>query len=107
MRDYAKKALEVKPDYAKAYILLAQIYGDAQAECGKNAFEKKALNWLAADMLKKAVAANKNLGGLDKLIRQYQEKAPTDKEIKDAKMAGMTIHYDCWVNESVVVPGKK
>ncbi|NUY82511.1 hypothetical protein HUK80_16520 [Flavobacterium sp. MAH-1] len=104
VKEYAMKALEVKPDFSKSYILLAQQYGDAGSDCAKTDFEKKALNWLAAETLKKAVQVDKNKGGLDKLIRKYQEKAPTEKEIKDAKMSGKTISYGCWINESVIVP---
>jgi hypothetical protein len=106
-KEYAMKALQAKPDYAKSYILLAQLYADASADCGKNEFEKKALNLLAAETIKKAIVANKNMGSLDKLLHQYEAKAPNAKEIKQAKMGGMTVHYDCWINESVIVPNAK
>lgn len=105
-KEYLDKAIEVKSDYSKAYVQLAQMYGAAGADCGKNAFEKKALNWLAAQTLRKAMSVDKSKGGLEKLVRKYEEKAPSDKEIKDARMGGMTIYYDCWIRNSVVVPKK-
>jgi len=103
---YIDKALEANPKHPKSYILLAQMYAGAVSECGKNEFEKKALNWLAAETLKKAISVDKTLTSLDKLVNKYETKAPSEKEIKDAKMSGMTIHYDCWINTSVVVPKK-
>ncbi|RZJ71603.1 hypothetical protein [Flavobacterium sp.] len=106
-KEFALKALEVKKDYAKSYILLAQLYAESGSECGKSEFEKKALNLLAIETLKKAISVNKNMGGLDKVIKSYEKKAPTQKEIKDAKMGGKTVHFDCWINESVLIPEAK
>ncbi len=106
-KEFAMKALQARPNYSKSYILLAQLYAESGSECGKNEFEKKALNLLAIETLKKAISVNKNMGGLDKMIKSYEKKAPTAKEIKDAKMGGKTIHFDCWINESVIVPETK
>lgn len=103
-KQYLDKALEANPKHPKSYILLAQMYADAGNDCGKNAFEKKALNWLAANTLRKAIAVDKTKSSLEKLVKKYEEKAPSDKEIKQAKMGGMTIYYDCWIKNSVIVP---
>lgn len=104
VKEYVQKSLEVKPSLAKGYILLAQLYADSGKECGKDDFEKKALNWLASETLRKAMAADPRMSTLEKMIRKYDEKAPTASEIKQARMGGMTISYGCWINESVVVP---
>ncbi|RZJ66720.1 MAG: hypothetical protein EOO50_08480 [Flavobacterium sp.] len=103
-KEYAQKALEVQPNFAKSYILLAQLYADAGKDCAKNDFEKKALNWLAAETMKKAVSADPKMNALDKMVKKYNEKAPTSAEIKEAKMAGKTIAFGCWINETVDVP---
>ncbi|MBD3583129.1 tetratricopeptide repeat protein [Flavobacterium selenitireducens] len=105
-KQYLDKALEANPNHPKSYILLAQMYAGAGNDCGKNPFEKKALNWLAANTLKKAIAVDKTKTSLEKLVRKYEEQAPSDKEIKQAKMGGMTIYYDCWIKSSVIVPKK-
>lgn len=103
-KEYAVKALTAQPNFAKSYILLAQMYAEGGAGCTQNDFEKKALNWLAAETMKKAVAADPKMSALDKMVKKYNEKAPSAAEIKEAKMAGMTISFGCWINESVVVP---
>jgi|GEM_PF-944702 len=105
-KEFLDKALQSKPDFSKAYIQLAQLYADAGAECGKDAFEKKALNWMSAQTLRKAAAIDKNKTRFDKLISKYEESAPSSREIKNAKMAGKTITYGCWIKESLTVPNK-
>lgn len=104
VKEYVQKALAVKPAFAKGYILLAQLYAESAKECGANEFEKKALNWLAAETLKKAVAADPRMTTLDKAIKKYESKAPTAEEIRNEKMGGKTIAFGCWINESVTVP---
>ncbi len=101
--DYLRKALAAKPSYAKAYLMLAQLY--AESGCGETAFEKKAIWLLAAQTAKKA-------GEVDAYFKKaaqsqselYLKKAPSKQEIKQARKAGKKITYGCGINESIVVP---
>lgn len=100
--DLLRQSLVAKPDFGKAYLLMAEVY--ASTDCGKTAFEKKARYALAAQTALKA-------GQVDKAMKKtaesqaalYNKKAPTSSEVKDAKMSGKTIAFDC-IKESVTLP---
>ena len=99
------KSIQAEPTFAKPYLLLAQMYGTSGSDCGTNAFEVKAINWLAAETALKAgqIDAKYKAGAL-KMAENYQKKAPTKAEIKEAKMSGKVVTFKCWINESVSVP---
>ena len=60
-RNYARKALQVKPSYGKAYLLIASLYGSSINECGNDQFEKRAMYWLAAQYCNKAAAVDSTI----------------------------------------------
>lgn len=104
-KEYAYKAIKADPSFGKGYFFLAQLYVSGVDTCGQTPFEKKALYWLAAGMAVKAGIADVNLKpGADKLAATYLQKAPSAAEVKEAKKAGKTITFNCWINESVTVP---
>jgi tetratricopeptide (TPR) repeat protein len=105
VKEYTGKALKTDPTLGKAYLFLAQLYATSGADCSQSLFEQKAINWLAADVVKKAAVADPSLKAtVEKLVQGYTEKAPTKDEIKREKMEGKTVTYGCWINESVQVP---
>ena len=104
---FLKKAIGYKPSFGKAYILMAQMYAGAGAECAKTEFEKKALYFLASQTAEKAATADIRLKGASKqLSEMYLKSAPTSEEISAEKMAGKKITFGCWINESVTIPRK-
>ena len=107
-RNYAKKALQVKPSYGKAYLLIAQLYGSSINDCGKDQFEKRAMYWLAAQYCDKAAATDSSLkASASKMAAGYRAAAPSKSEIfshPDGNMSGKRIAFNCWVGESVSVP---
>ncbi len=104
-RNYARKALQVKPSYGKAYLLIAQIYGNSINECGNDQFEKRAMYWLAAQYADKAAAVDPSLKSIaNKMASGYRAAAPTRTEIFQSGKAGQRISFNCWVGESVLVP---
>ena len=104
-RNYARKALAVKPSYGKAYLLIAQLYGSSINDCGNDQFEKRAMYWLAAQYCDKAGAADSSIKGLaSKTAASYRAAAPSKTEIFQSGKAGQRIAFNCWVGESVVVP---
>lgn len=102
----ALKALEVKPDFGKSYILISQLYSSSANNCGKDAFEQKAIYWLAASTAKKAGQIEPSFKkSADDLAADYLRKAPSKEEIKKAgKKSGDVISFSCWFNESVSIP---
>lgn len=104
-RNYAKKALAVKPSFGKAYLLIAQLYASSMNDCGSDQFEKRAMYWLAAQYCDKAAAADSSIKGLaNKTAAGYRAAAPTKTEIFQSGKQGQRIAFNCWVGESVVVP---
>lgn len=104
-RNYARKALQVKPSYGRAYLLIAQLYGNSINDCGNNPFDKRAMYWLAAQYADKAAAADSSLKETaSKMASGYRAAAPSRTEIFQSGKAGQRISFDCWVGESVVVP---
>ncbi|MCY1238362.1 hypothetical protein D9M72_510960 [compost metagenome] len=76
-------------------------------ECvGDNAFESKALYWLAAETAKKAGAVEPILKkSADDLAANYTKKAPSKEEISQAKRkSGEQISFKCWIGETVSIP---
>lgn len=104
-RNFYRKAIEAKPSYGRAYLQIANMYARSSNECGDNVFEKRAINWLAAEEARKAarvdpsVASNANAAA-----QSYMERAPQKTDIFQENMAGKTITFKCWVGGSVRVP---
>ncbi|WP_264528627.1 hypothetical protein [Flavobacterium sp. N2550] len=106
-REFAKKALEVKPAFGKSYIFISQLYANSMKECvSDNAFESKALYWLAAETAKKAGTVEPILKkSADDLAANYTKKAPSKEEISQAKRkSGEQISFKCWIGETVSIP---
>lgn len=104
-RNYARKALQVKPSYGKAYLLIASLYGSSINECGNDQFEKRAMYWLAAQYCNKAAAVDSTIKAkANKDAAKYRAAAPSKTEIFQSGKAGQRIAFNCWVGESIVVP---
>lgn len=105
-REAALKALELKPSMGKAHTYIAQLYANSSNDCGENAFESKAVFWLAAESAKKAgVVEPKYKKSADDLAASFMKKAPSKKEIADAKRkSGQSIALKCWINETISIP---
>lgn len=104
-RTYAKKALSVKASYGRAYLLIAQLYGNSINDCATNPFDKRAMYWLAAQYADRAAAADPSLKAIaSKTAASYRAAAPTRTQIFESGKAGQKIVFNCWVGESVTVP---
>jgi len=97
-----RESLKAKQDFGKAYLLLAEVY--ASTQCGATPIEQKARYTLAAKTALKAAEADKALKATaESQASNYQKKAPSAAEIKDAKMSGKTVTFGCGINESVTL----
>jgi hypothetical protein len=104
-RTYAKKALNVKPSYGRAYLLIAQLYGSSINDCGSTPFEKRAMYWLAAQYADRAGSADPSLRSVaSKTAASYRAAAPSRTQIFESGKAGQRIMFNCWVGESITVP---
>lgn len=105
-KSYALKATQLNPKFGKPYVFLAEMYSSVSSECDVNAFDRKALLWLAIETVKKAeVAEPKYKATVESVIKSYEKRLPTKSEAKAAgKKKGDQIVYGCWINETVTVP---
>lgn len=105
-KEYLLKAAQMNPNLGKPYIVLAQMYASVANECNITNFERKALNWLAIETVKKAETAEaKYKPTVAAMIENYNKAVPNAGEVKAAgKRKKDTIAYGCWINETVTIP---
>lgn len=104
-RTYYNKMLEAKPSSGIAYYRIGAMYAESAGNCGNTVFEKRAIYWLAADMMDKAARVDASIANNARdAANSYRQRAPQKKEIFEEDMAGKTIQFNCWVGGSVKVP---
>jgi len=104
-RTYYNKMLEIKPSAGIAYYKIGSMYADSANNCGTTVFEKRAMYWLAADMMDKAARVDGSLtSNANATAHSYRQRAPQKSDIFSEDMAGKTIKFNCWVGGSVRVP---
>ncbi len=104
-RTYYNRMLEAKPSAGIAYYKIGTMYADSANDCGNTVFEKRAMNWLAADMMDKAARVDGTIAGNARAAASsYRQRAPQASDIFSEGMAGKTVTFKCWVGGSVRVP---
>ncbi len=104
-RSYYNKMLEVKPSAGIAYYKIGSMYADSANNCGSTVFEKRAMYWLAADMMDKAARVDGSVAANARAAASsYRQRAPQKSDIFSEGMAGKTVTFNCWVGGSVRVP---
>lgn len=104
-RNFYRKAIDAKPSMGRPYLQIAAMYAASSNDCGNTVFEKRAINWLAAELARTAarvdpsVASNANAA-----VESYLGRAPSKSDIFTEGMEGKTITFSCWVGGSVKVP---
>ena len=108
-KKYILKSAQLNPKEAKGYLLLAEMYATVPAndDCKLNDFDRKALNYLSLEALKKAEAAAdaKYKTAIASSKAKYEKNLPTKEMAKAVKKGkGDKITYGCWINETVTLP---
>lgn len=103
-RSDARKALEQKPDYCDAYMLIGNIYVAASQKFQGTSFEKSAVFWLACDYFAKARRYEDCAIDAAANIAKYKKYFPNKEEaFMDNIKAGSTYKVGGWINESTKV----
>lgn len=99
-KSYCDKALGLKPSLDKAHMYIASLYAASLNDVGlTDAFDKRAIYWLAAQTARKSgTAAGIALGA------KYEAAAPSRTEIFNSGKAGQQICFKGWVGKCVTVP---
>ena len=104
-RNYFRNALTYNPSNGRPYLSIAAMYAASANDCGDDAFNKRAVFWLAADEAKKASRVDPTLNrDAAQTAENYLSKAPTKSDIFSKGNSGQTIKIGCWIGASVVVP---
>ena len=104
-RTYYNRVLSVRPSSGMAYYRIGTMYADSANDCGTTVFEKRAMYWLAAEMMDKAARVDGSVAANARASAEsYRGRAPQKSDIFEQGMAGQTIQFKCWVGGSVKVP---
>lgn len=104
-RTYYNRMLQVRPSAGIAYYRIGTMYAESTDNCGNTVFEKRAIYWLAADMMEKAASVDASLANNARATAEsYRQRAPSKNDIFVEGKSGETITFNCWVGGSVKVP---
>ena len=105
-RKYARQAIKHRPSMGKAYLLIADLYANSANGCGTNEFSKKMTFVPAANMAKRAKAADPSITSLaDRYIKSYIASAPSKKLVfTEGLKSGAPYTVKCWIGETVKIP---
>ena len=105
-RDYAYRALKVRPSLGNAYLLIASLYSSSANSCGQSEFEKRMVYVAAANMASKAKAVDPGIATkASRSIRSYLKNAPSKKLIfNEGKKSGDSHRVGCWIGTTVRIP---
>lgn len=104
-KEYIDKSIALNPNSGKSYLFLAQLYESSIDYCAKTNFEKKAIYWLIASTIEKAGIEEPYLkDSTKKQADSYLLKVPNRDEILKSGMAGKTLTFDCFFNQTIEIP---
>ena len=99
------KVLEQKPSKGICYLRIADMYSKSSNDCGGTVFEKRAINWKAAEMADRAARVDASIAATARATAQsYRGRAPSKSDIFAEDMGGKVIAINCWIGGSVKVP---
>jgi tetratricopeptide (TPR) repeat protein len=106
--NYVGKAIDLKPNWGEAYILLGTIYG-ASVELFDDAFKKRTVYWIAVDMFQKAKNVDPSTTSkANGLISDYSAFFPGVEDIFfNGLREGQSYLVEGYINKLTTVRAKK
>ncbi|WP_299058719.1 hypothetical protein [uncultured Polaribacter sp.] len=107
-RGLAREALNLNPNFGKAYLFIGNLYASSANNCGNSEFEKRMVYVAALRMAQKAKSVDPSISSTaSKYIRSYAGNVPDSKLVFTAGVApGSSFAIKCWIGETVRVPSK-
>ncbi|MFB6248693.1 MAG: tetratricopeptide repeat protein [Salinibacter sp.] len=111
-RQEYRKALEMNPKFAEAYVAIGDLYARAVSQCSGSELSRKdkAVYWAAVDKYRKAMEVDSSIASVvESKIRSYRKVFPSKEDIfyrEDWEQGEtFTIDYGCysWINETTSV----
>lgn len=100
------KALEIKPEEGRAYLVLGNMYAAGAKACGTEAqVSQRAAYWVAVDTYIKAKQVDPNIAETaDKLIAAYRAHFPSGDDLFTfGYKEGETYTVDCWFRATTTI----
>lgn len=103
-RSYARRALEINPDYCEALMLIGNIYVAASRSFGSDDFEKSTVFWLAVDYYERARSNPDCAVDASREASSYRRYFPNKEEAFFRSLQeGQTYKVGGWINENTKV----
>ncbi|MBN2893351.1 MAG: hypothetical protein JXL97_15875 [Bacteroidales bacterium] len=101
-RDYARNAIQLKPNCGKAYLLIATMYAATASSVGNDNFAHQAVYWAAVDKLIAAKNADPSITEeANSLINTYSARYPKKEEgFMQGFTEGTTYTVGGWIGET-------
>ncbi|MCX6223169.1 MAG: tetratricopeptide repeat protein, partial [Bacteroidia bacterium] len=108
-RSLALKAIEVRPNWGKPYLLIGQIYIAVRQEVFSVPWDQATVFWVAVDKFIKAKSVDPEVADeANSLINTYSEYFPNNEDVFMRVMRdGDTYTVGGWINETTKVRSKK
>lgn len=104
-RTYALKALELKSNLGKAYLIIGLAYASSTKTCGDNDCTQRAVYWVAVDKFIKAKNVDPSVAeDANRLISTYSSNFPGKEACFFYNITeGQSYTVGCWINETTTV----
>ena len=103
-RSYARKALDINPNYCDANMLIGDIYVASTRSFSGSDMEKSAIFWLAVDYYNKARRSEDCSVDAAQKASDYRKYFPNKEEaFMEGLQEGQTYKIEGWINESTKV----
>jgi len=104
-RNYARQAIDIRPDWGEPHLLIGRIYIDARCSVFSDEFDQSTVFWAAIDQFAMAKRVDPKISEkTEKLIKTYSEFLPqTETLFYYALKEGEDYHVKSWINEQTTV----
>ena len=104
-RDYARKALKLRPNWGQPLILIGDMYAKSYRSCGSNDFEQRCVILAAMEKYYEAKAIDDSVADqVNERISRFMGSRPS---YEDGHMMGLTegsaYKVGCWIGETVTL----
>jgi tetratricopeptide (TPR) repeat protein len=101
-REYARGAINLKPNFGAAYVLIADIYANSAGSIGNDQFSKSAVYWVVVDKLLQAKSVDPSIAEeVDKKIGIYSSRYPAKEEgFMQSVLEGSSYSVGGWIGET-------
>ncbi len=106
-RVYARRAIDLRPEDGRPYLLIGEMYASSARQCGDNELTNKVAYWAAVDKFIQARNVDSDPAIKDKatqLINTYSQYFPDMETIFFYGFSeGESYRVECWINETTRV----